>query len=173
MATLEARLDELIDELGLDYKTFATWLFGSPLGSLAQLNTTDKSSFAAAINETRAAASGAPSPATEGAAGIVTLASLLDMASGVGNKVATVGGVRQEREALKNEILGGVGPMADTLQELYALAQGAEETTAINDLVTIVNSKANSADVYSKVQIDAMLGNPDRDLVAAYNAAKA
>lgn len=172
MATLEARLDELLDELGLDYKTFRTWLFGSPTGTLADLTTTDKTSFKAAIAEVKAAATGAPPDATESSKGVVTLASLLDMASGSGTKVATVAGVRQERIALRDEILGGVGTMADTLQELYALAQGAEETAAINNLITIVDGKANSADVYTKTQIDARLGDTDRDLVAAYNAAK-
>lgn len=173
MATLEERLDELVDDLGLDYKTFRTWLFGSALGDLSSLNTTNKTSIKDAINEVKAAATGAPPDATEAQKGVVLLASLLDMQAGTSTtKVATVAGVRQERQALKDEILGGVGPMADTLQELYNLAQGAEETAAINDLITVVNGKADLSQVYTKAQVDAMIGNPDVDLVAAYTAAK-
>lgn len=146
MATLEDRLDELLLELGTDYKTL--W-----------------AEIQAAKSQ---AATGAPA-ATEAVAGIVTLASLLDMASGQGNKVATVAGVRQERLALRDEILGGAGPMADTLAELHAIAQAAEESGEIANLLTLVEQKANSDDVYTKTE----LGNVDRDLRAAYLAAKA
>lgn len=54
MASLEDRIEELLIELGTDWKTFATYLFGSITGTLASLNTTDKSSFVAAINELEA-----------------------------------------------------------------------------------------------------------------------
>jgi hypothetical protein len=49
--SLKTRLEELITALGTDWKTRQTQLFGSLTGTLADLNTTDKSSFVAAINE--------------------------------------------------------------------------------------------------------------------------
>lgn len=49
--TLQARINDLITDLGTDYKQFKTWLFGSTNGSLADLTTTNKTSIVAAINE--------------------------------------------------------------------------------------------------------------------------
>lgn len=168
--SLATRLSDLVLAVGTDIKQLRIWITGSASGDINGLTTTDKTSVVAAINEVNANSGGTPQDASTTQKGIVELATLAEVATGTSTTlVPTVEGVRQERTALKNEILGGVGPMADTLQELYDLAQAAEETQAINDLITVVNGKANSADVYTKTE----LGNPETDLVAAYTAAKA
>lgn len=167
--TLQTRLDDFITAVGTDYKQFKTWMFGTN-GSLANLTTTDKTSLVAAINEAKAGNSGAPPNATEAAAGVVELATLAEMATGTSpTLVATVAGVRQERAALKSELLGGAGAAWDTLEEFRVAVLAAEESGDITALATTVGNKANSTDVYTKVE----LGNPETDLVARYVAAKA
>lgn len=56
--SLQTRLDDLITAIGTDWKTTKTWLFGSTSGSLSDLDTSDKTSLVAAINEAFAAVSG-------------------------------------------------------------------------------------------------------------------
>lgn len=158
---------ELVTALGTDYKTIKTWFFGSTSGSLANLTTTDKTSVVHAINEVKAAAVSPPDASTT-TKGVVELGTLAEHATGTSETLAaTLAGVRQERTELKAEILGGVGPAFDTLSELLAEAQEDQPTLAA--LVTTVGTKANSADVYTKTEE----GDPETDLVAAYNAAKA
>lgn len=72
--TLQIRLSDLITSLGTDYKNFKTWMFGSLTGSLADLTTTDKTSFVGAINEVKASATGSPPSATEATAGVAEIA---------------------------------------------------------------------------------------------------
>lgn len=174
--TLQTRLQDFIVEVATDYKSIRTWLFGSSSGTLASLNTSDKTSIVNAINEVKSSASGAPPDATEAVKGVVELASLAEVAAGADTtRVVTAAGVRQERTALKSEILGGVGPAFDTLSELLAVAQEAEESSVIADLTTVVGQKANSADVYTKAEVytKSEIGDPEVDLVAVYTAAKA
>lgn len=70
--SLETRVGDLITALGTDWKTIKTWIFGGLTGSLADLDTTDKSSLVAAINE--AASTGGAGDATETVKGLVELA---------------------------------------------------------------------------------------------------
>jgi hypothetical protein len=72
--TLETRLGDLIISLGTDYKTVKTWIFGSLTGTLADLDTPDKTSLVGAINDAYANGGGTVDPATETQAGIVELA---------------------------------------------------------------------------------------------------
>lgn len=169
--SLQTRLIDFITAVGTDYKQLRTWITGSSTGNLTSLNTTAKDSIVSAINEVKAGNSGSPPTASESVAGVSQAASLAEMAEGTSqtNKYATPAGVRQERLALKDEILGGVGPAYDTLAELLVLAEAGDDTQAIADLITVVGGKANAADVYSKIEI----GDPDTDLAAAYFAAKA
>lgn len=168
--SLQVRLQDFITAVGTDYKTFRTWMFGSATGTLAGLTTTDKSSLVAAINEAKAGNSGAPPAATTTVAGVAEIATLTEVATGTDTvRFVTPQGVRQERDALKTELLGGASPAWDTLNELKALIDSAEETSAIDALTTVVGTKANAADVYTKTE----LGNPETDLVAVYDASKA
>lgn len=172
--SLKANLQTFLDDAATDWKDIRTLLFGSITGTLADLTTTNKTSIVAALNEVKAAATGAPPDATTATKGVVQLATLVEMATGTDpTKVATVAGVRQERAAVKAEILGGVGPAFDTLQELLTEVQGSEGD--LSDLVTLVGLKANSADVYTKAEIDNILGADigNFDAAAYYAAAKA
>lgn len=71
--TMQTRLGDLITALGTDYKTIKTWIFGSLTGSLADLDTTDKTSVVAAINEAFANGGGTPPDASETTKGISEL----------------------------------------------------------------------------------------------------
>jgi hypothetical protein len=164
-------VEELAVAVATDYKQLRVWLTGTSSGTLASLQTTDKSSIIGAINEARTTGgSGTPPDATETVKGVLELATLAEVATGTdASRAVTAAGVRQERDALKAEILGGVGPAFDTLSELLAVAQGAEESSVIADLTTVVGNKANASDVYTKTEI----GDPDTDFAAVYAAAKA
>lgn len=169
--SLKTRLEAFATAVATDTKQQRTWITGSSSGDLTGLQTTAKSNLVAAINEARTTGgSGTPPDASESTKGIVELATLTEMATGVDTtRAATVAGVRQERDALKTELLGGAGPAFDTLSEILAVAQGAEESSVIADLVVVVGQKADASTVYTKTE----LGEPETDLVAVYNAAKA
>lgn len=168
--SLRTRLEELAIAVATDYKQVHTWITGSSSGTLDALTTTDKSSLIAAINEAKAGNAGSPPDATEVTKGVVELASLIEVATGTDvARAVTAAGVRQERLALKEEILGGATAAYDTLQELKALIDSAEETDAIDALTTQVGLKADKTEIYTRTE----LGDPENDLVAVYNTAKA
>lgn len=168
--SLQTRLGDLVTAIATDYKQLRTWITGSSSGTLSSLNTTDKASLVAAINEVKAGSSGAPPVATETVAGIGEIATLAEVAAGVAhdNHFVTPAGVRQERDALKAELLGGADAAWDTLNELKTFVDQAEESSVISALTTTVGQKADSSTVYTKAEI----GNPETDLAAAYAAAK-
>lgn len=133
--SLQTRLSDFITAVGTDYKQLRTWITGSSTGDLTGLTTTTKSSVVAAVNEVNAKPSGGtPADATETVKGIVELASLAEVATGTDAlRVVTPAGVRQERAALKAEILGaGVPAALDTLDELAAaLADDANYAASV------------------------------------------
>lgn len=185
--SLQTRLQDFITAVGTDYKQLRTWITGSSTGDLTGLTTTVKTSVVAAVNEVNAKPSSSPPDASETTKGILELASLAEVATGTDSlRAVTAAGVRQERVALKAEILGaGVPGALDTLDELAAaLADDASfaatMTTALANRVRTdtgaqgltapqqLNARTN-IDVYSKADF----GNPDADLVALYTTAKA
>lgn len=185
--SLQTRIGDLVVAIATDYKQLRTWITGSSSGSLDALTTTAKSDLVAAINEVKAGSSGAPPNATETTAGIVELASLAEVAAGVDStRAVTSAGLRQERLAVKEEILGaGVPAALDTLAELAdALADDASYsatvTTALANRVRVDTAaqglsdteKNNARTNISAVSSDAV-GDPETDLAAAYLAAKA
>lgn len=95
---------------------------GSASGDLTGLTTTDKSSLVAAVNEVQSEVGAGAPDATETVKGIAELATLAEVATGTDStRIVTSAGVRQERLALKEEILGaGVPGALDTLDELAA-----------------------------------------------------
>lgn len=186
--SLQSKLSDLITAIGTDYKTLNTRIAGSSTANLTGLTTTDKTSLLAAINEVNAKPTGStPSDASETVKGIVELATLAEVATGTDTtRAVTVEGVRQERIALKAEILGaGVPAALDTLDELAAAlgdnaSYAASITTALANRVRVDTAaqgltgteKSNARtniDVYSTTD----LGNPETDLVALYTTAKA
>lgn len=173
--TLQIRLADFITAVATDVKQFRIWITGTASGDLTGLSTSDKSSLVNAINEVKAGSSGAPPDSTETVKGIVELATLAEVATGTDTaRAVTAAGVRQERNALKTEILGaGVPAALDTLKELAdALNDDASYAASITAALA---AKANSADVYLKTETYSKteLGDPETDLAAAYAAAKA
>lgn len=193
--SLDIRLSDLATAVATDIKQLRTWLTGSSSGNLSGLTTTDKSNVVAAINEVKAGSSGAPPDGTVTTKGIVELATLAEVAAGADTaRVVTPEGVRQERTALKTEILGaGVPAALDTLAELAdALADDANfagsmtaSLAAINDeldhdvvhMDTLMSGLTGEMQANGRTNIAAVgvdeIGNPDVDLVALYVAAKA
>lgn len=80
--SLQTRIGDLITAIGTDYKNIKTWLFGSLSGSLSDLTTTNKTSVVAAINEVKAAATGAPPDASETVKGVAELATQAETNTG-------------------------------------------------------------------------------------------
>lgn len=131
--SLQSRLGDLITAIGTDYKQIRTWISGSSSGDLTGLSTTDKSSLVAAINEVDGSIVIVPD-ASETVKGKVELASLAEVAAGTDAlRAVTPAGARQERTALKAEILGaGVPAALDTLDELAAaLADDANFASSV------------------------------------------
>lgn len=186
--SLQTRLSDLITAIGTDYKQLRTWMFGSSSGDLTSLATTDKTSLVAAINEARTTGgAGSPPSASETVAGVVELATLAEVSTGTDtSRAVTAAGVRQERIAVKAEILGaGVPSALDTLDELAAAIgddanYAAGVTTALGNRLRVdinnqgltgteqTNGQTNLG-VYSKTE----LGDPETNLVTLYTAAKA
>lgn len=72
--SLQTRIADFATAVGTDIKSLRTIVFGAPDGTLASLTTTNKTSIVSAINEVKAAATGAPPTATETAQGVVEIA---------------------------------------------------------------------------------------------------
>ena len=188
--SLETRLSDLITAVGTDIKSLRVWITGSGSGSLASLNTSDKTSIIAAINEVKVTADsggGSVADATTIAAGKIEIATLDEVATGTDTtRAVTPEGVRQERIALKDEILGaGVPAALDTLDELAAalgddanfastvttaLAARVRTDTAAQGLTGTQQSNART-NIAAAGSAD--IGNADADLVALYTTAKA
>lgn len=133
--SLQTRISDLITAIGTDYKQILTYITGSSSGNLTGLTTTDKSSIVAAINEVQSEVGGGGAPdASETVKGILELATLAEAATGTDAlRAMTAAAVRQERTALKDEILGaGVPAALDTLNELAeALADDASFSASV------------------------------------------
>lgn len=185
--SLQTRLVDFITAVATDYKQLRTWIAGSTTGDLSGLSTTTKTSLISAINEINAKPSSAPPSANTVTSGVIEIATLTEVAAGTDtDRAVTPAGVRQERIALRNEILGvGVPAALDTLDELAAaladdaqfsatvttsLANRVRVDTATQALTTVQQSNA-------RTNIGAVgtaeVGNPETDLVALYTAAKA
>lgn len=185
--SLQVRLSDLITAVGTDIKQMRAWLTGSSSGNLTGLTTTTKTDIVAAINEVNAKPSAAPPSATTTVQGIIEIATLAEVATGTDTvRAVTAEGVRQERAAVKTEILGaGVPAALDTLDELAAaLADDANyaattATALANRLRVDVATQGLSGTQQSNGQINlsvysqTALGDPETDLVALYTTAKA
>lgn len=137
--SLSTNISDLAVRIATEFKTVR-----GTIGALGSLTTTAKGSLVLAINEVNAKVPPAPAAATEAAAGIVELATLAEVAAGTDTtRAVTVAGVRQERAALKQEILGTNVPAAlDTLDELAAAIAddqnfAASTTTALGNRVRV------------------------------------
>jgi hypothetical protein len=132
--SLQVRLSDLTTAIATDVKQLRTWITGSSTGTLSGLTTTAKSDLVSAINEVKAGSSGAPPAASTSVQGVIEIATLAEVATGTDSiRAVTPEGVRQERVALKAEILGPSVPAAlDTLDELAAaLADDANFASSV------------------------------------------
>jgi hypothetical protein len=120
--SLQTRISDFITAVGTDVKQLRTWITGSSSGDLTGLTTTAKTSLVAAVNEVNAKPAGNPPSASVTTQGVIEIATLAEVATGTDTvRAVTPEGVRQERAALKSEILGaGVPAALDTLDELAA-----------------------------------------------------
>lgn len=212
--SLASRLSDLAYAIGTDMKQFRVWMTGSSSGDLTGLNTTDKSNFVAAINEVKAGSSGAPPDASTAAKGVIEIATLAEVAAGADSvRAVTPEGVRQERTALKAEVLAAVPPPGDATtvskgiieiadlaevtagidasravtpagvrQERVALKDeilGAGIPAALDTLKELADAIGDDANFAATVTtalgnrvLSTDIGNFDQDLVAVYTAAK-
>lgn len=186
--SLQIRLGDLATAVATDIKQLRVFITGSSSGTISGLSTTTKTDLVAAINEVNAKPTGgAPADATTSVKGVVELADLAETAAGVDAvRAVTAAGVRQERLAVKAEILGaGVPAALDTLDELAAALGddanfGATVTTALGNRVrvdTAAQGLTGTQQGNARTNIAAVgttdIGNPETDLVAVYTAAKA
>lgn len=147
--SLATRLSDLAFAIGTDMKQLRVFIAGSSTGNLTGLTTAVKTDLVAAINEVRFTALSATVPdATETVPGKVELATLAEVATGTDAvRVVTPLGVRQERSALKDEILGaGVPAALDTLDELAA-ALGDDANFAATITTSLSNKQPLDPDL--------------------------
>lgn len=165
MATLEARIIALAQAVGADIKAARL-----ERGDLTALNTTAKGSLVAAINEVLAAIGSAGATindtAGNGATGVTWSADKI------------FDSIEAAKTAVKNDLTAGAAAALDTLSEL-ATALGNDPnyaTTVANALAARVRFDAAQS-LSGAQQLQACtnigVGNPDADLVASYNTAKA
>ena len=172
--TLEQRLIALAQVIGADIKAL-----NLAQGSLSALSTTAKNNLVDAINELKTALDNAV------AGGVA-----IDDATGDGATTVTWSSdkihdtIEAAKLAVKNELTDGAGAALDTLAELAA-ALGNDPNFAATIAAEIANRVRYDAaqtltapqQAQARANIDALgaveIGDPDHDLVADYNAAKA
>lgn len=160
--SLQARLTALAQAMATDVKALT-----ANQGSLAALSTTAKGSLVAAINELQAALAGAGGNVILDTAGAGDTAH----AWSADKAVAALA-------ALKAEIVAGAPAAWDTLIEIGTELNSNQ--TALGNLLTAVGNRISYDAVQTLTapqQLQACqnigVGDPETDLVAAYNAAKA
>jgi len=147
--SLQTRISDLITAIGTDYKQLRTFMFGSATGTLAALTTTDKTSLVHAINEVQSEVGGGGSvpDASETVKGIAEIATLAEVATGTDSlRFVTPAGVRQERNAVKAEILDSAPGALDTLNELAA-ALGDDANFASTVTTSLAGKQPLDADL--------------------------
>ena len=172
--TLEQRLIALAQAMGADVKALT-----AAQGSLSALNTTTKTSLVAAINELKtavdAAAGGGVSiddGAGDGATGVTWSADKIFDA------------IEVAKTAVKNDLTAGAAAALDTLNELAAalgndpnfaatIASEVANRVRYDAAQTLTAPQQAQARTNIGAQSAAAIGDPDRDLVADYTAAKA
>ena len=172
--TLEQRLIALAQAMGADVKALL-----AAQGSLSALATTAKASLVAAVNELKTAvdaASGSGVSIDDGAG---------DGATGVtwsADKIFDA--IEAAKTAVKNDLTAGAAAALDTLSELAAalnndpafaatIAAEIANRVRFDAAQTLTAPQQTQARANIGAQSAAAIGDPDRDLVADYTAAKA
>lgn len=117
--SLQTRLTDLVTAVGTDYKQLRVWITGSATGDLTGLTTTAKTSIVAAINEVKAAATGAPPAATEVQAGVLQVATTAETTAGTLDTDAVT------PLKLQQKLTAWAQPLSANLTSLAGVASGA------------------------------------------------
>ena len=169
--SLETRIIALAQAVGADVKALT-----AAQGSLSALGTTTKTSLVAAINELLTLVGGAGAQINDSAGNGDT--SVTWSADKIFDSIEAA------KTAVKNELTSGAGAALDTLNELAA-ALGNDPSFAATIAGEIANrvrydaaqtlTAPQQAQARTNIgaQSAAAIGDPDHDLVADYNAAKA
>lgn len=163
--TMETRLIALAQAIGADIKDL-----NAKRGLLSSLNTTDKTSIVAAINEIVAALASAG-------------ASINDTA-GDGNTTETWSAnkifdeIAAAKDAVTNSLVNGAAATLDTLNELAAALgndpnYAATIATALTKRIRVDAAQSFTGPEQLQACQNIGVGNPEVDLVATYNTAKA
>ena len=170
--TLEARVVALAQAIGTDVKALL-----QAQGSLSALSTTAKNNLVAAINELQALVAGSAGATINDTAG--------DGATTVtwsADKIFDT--IEAAKAAVKSDLTNGAGAALDTLAELAAalgndpnfsatLATQIANRVRYDAAQTLTAQQQAQARANIGAQSAAAIGDPDRDLVADYTAAKA
>jgi hypothetical protein len=169
--SLETRIVALAQAVGGDVKALT-----AAQGSLSALNTTTKTSLVAAINELMTLIGGAGAQINDSAGNGAT--SVTWSADKIFDSIEAA------KIAVKNDLVNGAGAALDTLNELAA-ALGNDPSFATTIATEVANRvRFDAAQTLTQPQMAraranigaqsaAAIGDPDRDLVADYNTAKA
>ena len=163
--TQETRLITLAQAIGADVK-----LLRNRIGDLTSLDTTAKDNVVNAINELYAAIGSAGASIDDGAGNGATLVTWS------ADKIFD--SIEAAKTAVTNSLLNGAGPAYDTLKELQDLLVADEGL--VTALTTAVGNKVSFSEVQTlttpqKLQAcqNIGIGDPESDLTATYNTAKA
>ncbi|WP_293765796.1 hypothetical protein [uncultured Aquitalea sp.] len=160
--SLTARITALSQAMAGDVKSI-----NAVIGLLSALNTANKTSIVASINEVLALAQNASSSAC---------ASISDTTTETG-KTWSSSKITDKLVALKAEILGGASSAYDTLLEIEQKL-GSDDTALAGLLQAVGNriafDQAQSLTTAQKLQAcnNLGVGDPETDFLAAYNTAK-
>ena len=163
--TQETRLITLAQAIGADVK-----LLRNRIGDLTSLDTTAKDNVVNAINELFAAIGSAGASIDDGAGNGATLVTWS------ADKIFD--SIEAAKTAVINSLLNGAGAAYDTLKELQDLLIADEGL--VTALTTAVGNKVSFSEVQTlttpqKLQAcqNIGIGDPESDLTATYNTAKA
>ena len=163
--SLETRIIALANAIGADVKTLT-----ANAGSLSALTTVAKTSLVAAINELAAATASAGAQINDTAGNGDTLVTWS------ADKIYD--SIEAAKTAVTNSLVNGAGAALDTLNELSAALNNdpAFATTLATQIAARVRfDAAQTLTVPQQAQACANIGigDPERDLAAAYTTAKA
>lgn len=167
--SLQTRLTDFITAVGTDYKNLRTWLFGSSSGTLANLQTTDKTSIVNAINEARTTGgAGSPPSASESVAGVVELATQTEVTTGTDDQRA----VTPLKLAARLSGISAQPDATDAVKGIVELATNAEGVTG-TDVVRAMTPAAVAAVFTDRIDTNVALGGsnikvPSQAAVKAY-----
>lgn len=163
--SLETRIVALAQAIGADVKTLTI-----KQGDLTSLSTIAKGNLVAAINELHAAVGGAGAQINDTAGNGDTLVTWS------ANKIYDT--IEAAKLAVKNEIVNGAAAAFDTLSELASALNNdpsfaATIATELGNRVRFDSAQTLTAAQKLQACTNIGIGDPERDLAAAYATAKA